>query len=145
MISAIETKLIPRQSPQSPPKPEMKSNHVIFGILSNSEMVKLFANWDPVVQLLPSCYKISIKLCGNINLNWIVWIKPTIDRWLSEEEIQNSYVLLVGIVVSLTLVGGENRTWCWQICKTLVRKDISSFSPIKFGYFSLNGPNVWLT
>ena len=36
-ISATETKLIPRQSPQNPPKPEMKSNQVIFGDLSNSE------------------------------------------------------------------------------------------------------------
>ena len=36
-ISATETKLIPRQSPQNPPKPEMKSNKVIFGDLSNSE------------------------------------------------------------------------------------------------------------
>ena len=36
MISATETKLIPRQSPQRPPKPEMKSNQVIFGDLSNS-------------------------------------------------------------------------------------------------------------
>ena len=36
MISARETKLIPRQSPQRPPKPEMKSNQVIFGDLSNS-------------------------------------------------------------------------------------------------------------
>ena len=36
-ISATETKLIPRQSPQNPPKPEMKSSKVIFGDLSNSE------------------------------------------------------------------------------------------------------------
>ena len=36
-ISATETKLIPRQSPQNPPKPEMKSSQVIFGDLSNSE------------------------------------------------------------------------------------------------------------
>ena len=32
----METKLIPRQSPQRPPKPEMKSSQVIFGDLSNS-------------------------------------------------------------------------------------------------------------
>ena len=37
-----ETKLIPRQRPQIPPKLEMKSNQVIFGDLSNSDgkMVK---------------------------------------------------------------------------------------------------------
>ena len=33
----METKLNPRQSPQKPPKPDMKSNQVIFGDLSNSE------------------------------------------------------------------------------------------------------------
>ena len=33
----METKLKPRQSPQKPPKPEMKSSQVIFGDLSNSE------------------------------------------------------------------------------------------------------------
>ena len=32
----METKLKPRQSPQKPPKPEMKSSQVIFGDLSNS-------------------------------------------------------------------------------------------------------------
>ena len=34
----METKLNPRQSPQKPPKPEMKSIQVIFGDLSNSEL-----------------------------------------------------------------------------------------------------------
>ena len=33
----METKLKPRQSPQKPPKPEMKSSQVIFGDLSNSD------------------------------------------------------------------------------------------------------------
>ena len=66
MISAIETKLIPRQSPQSPPKPEMKSNHVIFGILSNSEMVKLFANCykrskGPVIAKLLQNYQQAVR------------------------------------------------------------------------------------
>ena len=35
----METKLSPRQSPQKPPKPEMKSIQVIFGDLSNSELI----------------------------------------------------------------------------------------------------------
>ena len=36
VISTRDTKLIPRQSPHIPPRPEMKSNQVIFGDLSNS-------------------------------------------------------------------------------------------------------------
>ena len=35
--STIDTKLMPRQRPQRPPKLAMKSRQVIFGDLSNSE------------------------------------------------------------------------------------------------------------
>ena len=43
-----ETKLNPRQSPQKPPKPEMKSNQVIFGDRSNSEW-KLSIKWHDIM------------------------------------------------------------------------------------------------
>ena len=43
----METKLNPRQSPQKPPKPEMKSIQVIFGDLSNSEQKKLNLRFYP--------------------------------------------------------------------------------------------------
>ena len=39
--SIIDTKLIPRQSPQSPPRFEMKSSQVILRDLSNSEEWKM--------------------------------------------------------------------------------------------------------
>ena len=42
-ISTIETKLIPRQRPQIPPKLAKKSNQVILAILSNSVKGKMFS------------------------------------------------------------------------------------------------------
>ena len=49
----METKLKPRQSPQKPPKPEMKSSQVIFGDLSNSESKDLGLN-TLIMKYLPS-------------------------------------------------------------------------------------------
>ena len=77
MISARETKLIPRQSPQRPPKPEMKSNQVIFGDLSNSGCKDLI--W----------YNLELQL--------------TVDSRLSEEDVHDGNVSLIGIVVGFPL------------------------------------------
>ena len=79
MISATETKLIPRQSPQRPPKPDMKSNQVIFGDLSNS-----------------GCKEI---LFGTYNLE----LQLTVHSRLSEEDVHDGNVSLIGIVVGFPL------------------------------------------
>ena len=83
-ISARDTKLIPRQSPQRPPKPAMKSNQVIFGNLSNS---------------------------GKHNSSVLdIRLQLTVYSGLPEEDVHNGDVLFVGVVVLLalmTLIGSE--------------------------------------
>ena len=84
MISATETKLIPRQSPQRPPKPEMKSNQVIFGNLSNSG--------KHVISLV----EIGLQL--------------TKYSRLPKEDVHNGDVLFIGVVVHvvlMSLIGSE--------------------------------------
>ena len=76
MISATETKLIPRQSPQRPPKPEMKSNQVIFGNLSYSENM---------MTLTKDIYGLTI--CSR----------------LSKEDVHNCDVLFVSVVIGHVL------------------------------------------
>ena len=66
----------------------------------------------------------------------LTWRFLTKDSWTSKENVHHSYVLLIGIVVSLTLY-----SW-WKEAggiKTWVRETNSSFSGV-LGYFSLKGP-----
>ena len=54
MISITETKLIPRQSPHTPPMLEMKSNQVILADRSNSKQQKNFSVklWNGLSKIL---------------------------------------------------------------------------------------------
>ena len=69
---------MPRQSPQRPPKPEMKSNQVIFGNLSNSG--------KHVITLV----EIELQL--------------TKYGRFPEEDVHNDDVLLISVVVLLALI-----------------------------------------
>ena len=66
----------------------------------------------------------------------------TVYSGLPEEYVHNGDVLFVGVVVHLALMS-------ILICDvfdqhTLVSDDMSSLSPIEFGYFGLSGPVVFL-
>ena len=77
--SVTEMKLIPRQSPQIPPRFEMKSSQVIFCDLSNSEEVQIWRNWTKYI------------------------IFQTKDGWASKEYVHHSNVLVICIVVVVFL------------------------------------------
>ena len=80
--SVTEMKLIPRQSPQSPPWFEMKSSQVILWDRSNSEE-------EQSVEFNIRSSKL-FKIC---------WTFQTKNRRASKEDVRNSNVLFVCIVV----------------------------------------------
>ena len=86
-----ETKLNPRQSPQKPPKPEMKSNQVFFGDRLNSEW-KLITKWHDI--MIFSKYWIPM---------FFAKVYITEHRRVSKEDIHNGNILLIGIVWHLSL------------------------------------------
>ena len=60
-----------------------------------------------------------------------------------EENVHNGDVLFIGVVVHIVLTTKMVRSEAWFKSRmTLAREDMSSLSPMEFGYFDLIGPNV---
>ena len=81
-ISVTETKLIPRQSPQIPPKLETKLNQLILGDLSNSEKKTVMLT------------KRSLSL--------------TKYSWVPKKDVDDRYIFLIGIVGRISLKKQRN-------------------------------------
>ena len=87
-------KLIPRQRTHTPPRLEMKSSHVILCDRSNSENEE--------------CEKLCEYLRSKTKAEALKkWCFNTKYSWTSKEDVQYSYILLIGIVVSVLLEQSE--------------------------------------